>query len=249
MRLKNKVAIITGAASGMGEAMAYLFSAEGANVVATDLQTEKLNNLVDKINQQGGHAIGITHNVADRKVWTEQVIPQTIKAFGKIDILVNNAGISVPTPFEEQTDELWTKTYAINLNSVMLGMQAVLPDMKKHGGSIVNISSIAALTGMSGAGSYTASKGGVSAITRAAAVDWGSFGIRVNAINPGYILTPMSEAFLNNEQYKAALMPVIPLKSYGNAGSIAQAALFLASDESAYVTGVNLPVDGGTTIA
>ncbi len=248
MRLKNKVAIITGAASGMGEAMAYLFAAEGAKVTATDLQTEKLNKIVAKIKEQGGDAIGITHNVADRKVWTEQVVPQTIKAFGKIDILINNAGISVPTPFEEQTDELWAKTYAINLNSVMLGMQAVLPLMKKHGGSIVNISSIAALTGMSGPGSYTASKGAVSAITRAAAVDWGSFGIRVNAINPGYILTPMSEVFLNNEQYKAALMPAIPLKSYGTAESIAQAALFLASDESAYVTGVNLPVDGGTTI-
>lgn len=249
MRLKNKVAIITGAASGMGEAMAYLFAAEGAKVTATDLQTEKLNNIVIKIKEQGGEAIGITHNVAERKTWMEEVIPQTIKAFGKINILINNAGISVPTPFEEQTDELWAKTYSINLNSVMLGMQAVLPYMKNHGGSIVNISSIAALTGMSGAGSYTASKGGVSAITRAAAVDWGSFGIRVNAINPGYILTPMSEAFLNNEPYKAALMHAIPLKKYGVADNIARAALFLASGEAAYITGVNLPVDGGTTIA
>ncbi|MBS1947692.1 MAG: SDR family oxidoreductase [Bacteroidetes bacterium] len=248
MRLKNKVAIISGAASGMGEAMAYLFAAEGAKVTATDLQTEKLNSIIAKIKEQGGDAIAIAHNVADRKKWMDEVIPKTMEAFGKIDILVNNAGISVPTPFEEQTDELWSKTYSINLNSVMLGMQAVLPYMKKHGGSIVNISSIAALTGMSGAGSYTASKGGVSAITRAAAVDWGGFGIRVNAINPGYILTPMSEVFLNNEQYKQALMPAIPLKFFGTAEQIAKAALFLASDEAAYITGVNLPVDGGTTI-
>lgn len=99
MRLKNKVAIITGAASGMGEAMAYLFAAEGAKVVATDLQTEKLNSIVSKIKEQGGDVIGITHNVGDRKTWMDVVIPETIKAFGKIDVLINNAGISVPTPY------------------------------------------------------------------------------------------------------------------------------------------------------
>jgi len=130
----------------------------------------------------------------------------------------------------------------------MLGMQAVLPHMKSKGGSIVNISSIAALTGMAGPGVYTATKGGVSAITRAAAVDFGAFGIRVNAINPGYILTPMSEPHLSNQQYKDYLFGVIPLKAYGLAQDIANAALFLASDESRYITGINLPVDGGTTI-
>ena len=127
-------------------------------------------------------------------------------------------------------------------------MQAALPHLKERGGSIVNISSIAALTGMSGPGVYTASKGGVSAITRAAAVDFGPFGIRVNAINPGYILTPMSEAFLNSPDYQAYFLGIIPMKKLGMAEDISNAALFLASDEAKYITGVNLPVDGGTTV-
>lgn len=249
MRLENKVAIITGAASGMGEAMTYLFANQGASVVATDIQEDKLKEIVEKINSGGGHAIGIVHDVSDRKTWFEDVVPKTLSSFGKIDILINNAGISVSVPFEEQNESVWSKAYGININSVMLGMQAVLPQMKSNGGgSIVNISSIAALIGMSGSGVYTASKGGVSAITRAAAVDYGAFGIRVNAINPGYILTPMSEPFLNSPEHKEYFLGMIPLKILGLAQDIADAALFLASDEAKYITGVNLPVDGGTTV-
>lgn len=248
MRLENKVAIITGAASGMGEAMAYSFAKEGAKVIATDIQKEKLATIVEKIKADGGDAIAVIHDVSSRKDWFETVLPQTIEAYGKLDILINNAGISVPVAFEEQTEETWTKAYAININSVMLGMQAALPYLKENGGSIVNISSIAALTGMSGPGAYTASKGGVSAITRAAAVDFGPFGIRVNAINPGYILTPMSESFLQHPDYKDHFLGIIPMKKLGLAEDISNAALFLASDEAKYITGVNLPVDGGTTI-
>lgn len=248
MRLKDKIAIITGAASGMGKAMAITFAKEGAKVVATDIQAEKLDSLVHEIKSQGGSAIGILHDVSERNTWFDTVIPQAMKTFGKIDILVNNAGISVPTPFEEQSEGLWRKTYDININSVMFGMQAVLPQMKENGGSIINISSTAALTGMSGPGAYTASKGGVSAVTRAAAVDFGIYNIRVNAINPGYILTPMSESFLNNAEYKKHFLSIIPMKTFGDAKDIAHAALFLASDESRYVTGINLPVDGGTTV-
>lgn len=248
MRLSGKVAIITGAASGMGESMAYLFAQEGAKVVLTDIQIEKLNAIVSKIKSQGQEAIGIMHDVSDRKTWFEQVVPTALKQFGTIDILINNAGISVPKPFEEQTEDLWQKTYNININSIMLGMQAVLPHMKEKGGSIVNISSISALTGMAGPGSYTASKGATSAITRAAAVDFGKYKIRVNAINPGYIMTPMSEPHLTNPQYKEYIKSIVPLKGPGDAMDIAHAALFLASDDAKYISGVNLPVDGGTTV-
>lgn len=248
MRLKDKVAIITGAASGMGAAMAYAFTEQGARVVATDLQAEKLDTLVTTIKAKAGDIVGVKHDVSNRKEWFDSVIPTTLSSFGKIDILINNAGISIANPFEEQSEDIWNRGYQVNINSVMLGMQAVLPHMKVNGGSIVNISSIAALTGMAGPGVYTATKGGVSAITRAAAVDFGAFGIRVNAINPGYILTPMSESHLNNQQYKDYLFGVIPLRAYGLSEDIANAALFLASDESKYITGVNLPVDGGTTI-
>lgn len=249
MRLEDKVAIITGAASGMGKAMAYLFAKEGAKVVATDIQKDKLDEIVKDIKSSGAEAIALQHDVSDRDVWFNEVVPQALEAFGKIDILVNNAGISESADFEEQDEKIWTRSYAININSVMLGMQAVLPHMKETGGSIVNISSIAALTGMAGAGSYTASKGAVTSITRAAAVDYGSFKVRVNAINPGYIKTPMSEAFLNHPDYSQYMLAAVPLKEFGLAEDIAQAALFLASDDARYITGVNLAVDGGTTIS
>jgi NAD(P)-dependent dehydrogenase (short-subunit alcohol dehydrogenase family) len=248
MRLQNKVAIITGAASGMGEAMAYTFAKEGAKIIATDIQEEKLNKIVAEIRQNGGGAIAVVHNVASREDWLDKVIPAALKEFGTIDILINNAGISIPKPFIEQTEETWNKAFAINVNSVMLGIQAVLPTMEKKGGSIVNVSSIAALTGMSGPGVYTASKGGVSALTRAAAVDFGPMKIRVNAINPGYIMTPMSEPHLNKPEVKAYFENIIPLKDFGVAQDIANAALFLASDESKYISGINLPVDGAATV-
>lgn len=248
MRLKNKVAIITGAASGMGASMVELFTKEGANVVATDIQEEKLAAVVAEVKRGGANAIAVQHNVTDRTTWFEKVIPAAIQTFGKIDILINNAGISLPVPFEEQDEVDWSRAYNINLNSIMLGMQSVLPYMEKEGGSIVNVSSIAALTGMAGPGAYTASKGGVSALTRAAAVDFGKHKIRVNAINPGYIMTPMSEAHLSSPAAQEYFRNIIPLKHLGTAEDIANAALFLASDESAYITGINLPVDGGTTI-
>ena len=180
----------------MGEAMAYTFAKEGAKVVATDVQTDKLETIVANIKKEGGEIIGLKQDVSNRSQWFDEIIPQTISTFGSIDILINNAGISMAIPFQDQQEKDWEKIYGININSVMFGMQAVLPCMEKSGGSIVNVSSIAALSGMSGPGGYTASKGGVSAITRAAAVDFGVHNIRVNAINPGYILTPMSEPFL-----------------------------------------------------
>jgi len=248
MRLKDKVAIITGAASGMGEAMAYTFARNGAKLVLTDIQVEKLKKIVDDIKSEGFEAIAVKHNVADRKMWFEDVIPAAINTYGKIDILVNNAGISVPVEFEEQKEELWAKTCSINVHSIMLGLQAVLPYMKERGGSILNISSIAALTGMAGAGVYTASKGSVSAITRAAAVDYGKMNIRVNAINPGYILTPMSEPHLGNKDYQQYFLSLIPLNKLGEAQDIANTALFLVSDEAKYISGVNLAVDGGVTV-
>src|SRR5690606_10610222 len=146
---------------------------------------------------EGFDAVAVKHDVSNREAWFNDVIPAALNNFGKIDVLINNAGISVPTPFEGQDEALWKKTYDININSVMMAMQAVLPHMNENGGSIVNISSIAALTGTSGPGCDTASKGGVSAITRAGAVDFGKMKRRVNAISPCYIMTPMAEAHLN----------------------------------------------------
>jgi len=245
MRLKDKVAIITGAGSGMGEAEAQMFAREGAKVVATDINEEAVKAVVAKIADQGGEAIAIKHNVASKEDW-EKVMAATVEKYGKLDILVNNAGIALAKDFLEQSEEDWSRTYAINVNSIMHGMQQAIPWMEKNnGGSIVNISSIAALTGMAGAGAYTASKGAVRSITKAAAVDYGKKNIRVNSVHPGYIETPMSAPSM--AAFKDYFLSQIALPNLGQAEEVAAAVLFLASDEASHITGIELPVDGGVT--
>ncbi|WP_340005662.1 SDR family oxidoreductase [Paenibacillus sp. FSL K6-0276] len=171
-----------------------------------------------------------------------------ISKFGKIDILVNNAGISFPVQLLESTVDQWNKVMNINVSSVFLGMKHVVPQMKNNkGGSIVNISSIAGLTGSSGAGAYTASKGAVRMLSKAAAVDFGKDDI-VNSVHPGFIETPMSAEFVNNEKMHSFFMSQTALPRVGRASEVAEAVLFLASDESSYITGVELPVDGGVVV-
>ncbi|MCQ6561413.1 SDR family NAD(P)-dependent oxidoreductase [Paenibacillus mendelii] len=245
MRLANKVAIVTGAAGGMGKADAVLFAKEGAKVVITDLQEEKLNEAVQEIVDNGGEAIGIKHNVTSEEDWI-RVVEETISRFGKIDILVNNAGISNATPMLEMTVEQWDKTMSINVTGTFLGQKHVIPHMINNGGgSIVNISSIAGLTGGSGAGAYTASKGAVRLLTKATAVDFAKHNIRVNSVHPGYIKTPMTVELMADEKMKAWFLSQSPLPRLGEAEDIAKGVLFLASDESSYITGIELPIDGG----
>ncbi|GAJ97912.1 SDR family NAD(P)-dependent oxidoreductase [Geomicrobium sp. JCM 19055] len=244
MRLQNKIALITGAGSGMGEAEALRFAKEGATVIATDINEEAVKQVVKTITAAGGQATAYKHNVASHDDW-KQIMADVKDQFGRLDILVNNAGISLPTPFEQQTEEDWSRTYGININGVMFGMQQAIPLMEENGGSIVNISSISALTGMAGAGAYTASKGAVRSITKAAAVDYGKKNIRVNSVHPGYIVTPMSAPSM--EQYKDYFLTQVALPQLGNAEEVANAVLFLASDEANHITGIELPVDGGVT--
>jgi len=245
MRLNQKVAVITGAGSGMGASEAILFAKEGAKVVLTDINLQAVEAIVAQIVAAGGEAIAIKHNVASKEDWTN-VYRVTIETYGKLDILINNAGISLATPFQDQTEDDWARTYAINVNSVMYGMQQAIPLMEQNkGGSIVNIASISALTGMAGAGAYTASKGAVRSISKAAAVDFGKKNIRVNSVYPGYIVTPMSAAHM--DQYKDHFLAQIALPELGQAEEVAAAVLFLASDDASHITGVELPVDGGVT--
>lgn len=247
MRLTGKVAVITGAGSGMGEETAKLFAREGATVVATDINLEAVTRVVETIRSNGGEAIAFQHDVTSRNDW-ENIYNEVQSVCGKLDVLVNNAGIALATPFLDQTEEDWARTYRINIDGVMLGTQYAIPLMEQNGGgSIVNISSISALTGMAGAGAYTASKGAVRSLTKAAAVDYGKHNIRVNSVHPGYIVTPMSAPHMEHPDYKQHFLNQIALPNLGRAEEVATAVLFLASDEANHITGIELPVDGGVT--
>lgn len=245
-RLHHKVAIITGAGSGMGREEALLFAKEGAKVVVTDIQEEKVNQVVAEIKEAGGEAIGLFHNVTSEENWVK-VVEQAVQAYGKIDILVNNAGIpSSATPLHEATLESWNRTMDINLTGTFLGMKHVIPVMMANkGGSIVNISSIAGLTGGSGASAYTASKGGVRLLTKGTAIQYAKENIRVNSVHPGFIETPMTTDLFEDDQTNQWFRSLTPLPRLGKASDVAEGVLFLASDASSFITGIELPVDGG----
>ncbi|MCG7344770.1 glucose 1-dehydrogenase [Sporosarcina sp. ACRSL] len=249
-RLSDKVAIITGGASGMGAAEAYLFAKEGAKVVVTDLQEELLQETVKKINDEFGEvAIGLKQNVANEEEWNF-VVEETIKHFGKIDILVNNAGIGgSPSPnIEDFSWDDWESVINVNAGGTFLGIKAVVPEMKKNqSGSIINISSIAALMGGMGGVPYTASKGATRSMTKVVALDLAKHGIRVNSVHPGVVDTPLVNKGID-EQTKELYKALIPLNFLADSMDIAYPVLFLASDESRFMTGAELVVDGGTTI-
>ncbi|GAB2025483.1 glucose 1-dehydrogenase [Lactovum odontotermitis] len=244
-RVQNKVAVVTGAASGMGAETARLLAQEGAKVIATDVNVDALNQVVAEINENGGAAIALKHDVTSAEDW--QRVADTVRNdFGPLDILVNNAGISFATPLEQASLEDWHKVMDINCTSIFLSLKAFLPLLRdNNGGSIINISSMAALVGNSGSGPYTASKGAVRSLTKAVAVDYAQFNIRCNSIHPGYIRTAMSEALFENPDMLAWFHANTPLPYLGEAVDIAQAVLFLASDESKFITGIELPIDGG----
>ncbi|WP_240421228.1 SDR family NAD(P)-dependent oxidoreductase [Paenibacillus periandrae] len=245
--LQGKVAIVTGAGSGMGREEALLLAGEGAQIVATDINAASVQAVVKEIEAIGGQAIAYAHNVAMEDEWIK-VVAGTMETYGRLDVLVNNAGISLATGLLETTIEQWDKVMNINLKSTFLGMKHVIPHMQaNNGGSIINISSIAGLTGSSGAGAYTASKGGVRMLSKAAAVDYGKDNIRVNSVHPGFIETPMSSDFVHNEQMLKWFLSQTALPRVGQASEVAAAVLFLASDASSYITGIELPVDGGVT--
>lgn len=248
-RLSNKVAIVTGAAGGMGESIARLFAKEGAQVLATDIQFEKMNAWVQEARKHSLPVECVRHDVTSESEW-QKVVENAIHLYGKIDILVNNAGVYQPLETTEATSlERWNKILAINATSAFLGAKATLPHLKKSGnGAIVNISSIAGMVGGNGA-PYSASKAAMRLLTKDQAVEFASFGIRVNSIHPGGVLTPMTENILPADalERSAMMKAMCPLGRIGEAIEIAYGALFLASDEASYVTGAELVIDGGMT--
>jgi cyclopentanol dehydrogenase len=244
-RLKDKVAIVTGASGGIGKAIAQLFLREGARVVATDIQDAKLMEWIGIARQDGTLVEGLHHDVTSISDW-QNVVEKTVSSFGKIDILVNNAGIYTPGVTTENISiEEWNRTIAINLSGPFLGSKAVIDELKKTGsGSIINISSIAGIVGGNGP-AYTASKGALRLLTKDQAVELAKYKIRVNSIHPGGVLTPMTDFIVHTENAESILKNMCPLERIGQPDEIAYGALYLASDEAGYTTGCELVIDGG----
>jgi 3alpha(or 20beta)-hydroxysteroid dehydrogenase len=241
-RLKDKIAIVTGAAGGQGGAEARLFAAEGARVVLTDLDEQAGQHIAAQI---GAAARFVPHDVGDDDSW-KRVIQATLDAFGRPTILVNNAGIYKPKTFQETDAALLDLHYRVNVRGVFLGMQAVHPLMREAGGgAIVNIASGAGVRGYPGLFAYAGSKWMVRGLSKCAAVDLAASAIRVNTILPGLIDTPMLGE--NDPNYLRQLTQLVPMGRLGNAEEVAEAALYLASDAASYVTGAEIAVCGALT--
>jgi NAD(P)-dependent dehydrogenase (short-subunit alcohol dehydrogenase family) len=251
-RLDGKVALITGSGSGMGRAAAELFASEGARIVVTDVDEAGGAATVDAVRGAGGEAVFVRANVAD---WSDcqAMVATAVDTFGGLHILYNNAGIFPADDggLLDTPQETWRRVMAINLEGVWLGCKAGVPAMlASGGGAIVNVASFVALMGAATAQiAYTASKGGVLAMTREIAVEYARQGIRANALCPGPIQTPLLEELLADPDRRARRMVHIPMGRLGRAEELAKAALFLASDDASFMTGAALVVDGGITAA
>lgn len=260
-RLQGKVAIITGAAGGQGAAEAKLFAKEGAKVVATDWNDELLHKTVKEINDEIGSevVIGLKHNVADEENW-KQVVEATLEKFGKIDILVNNAGIGGKAPIIgedgkprpsvlDYTVQDFKDLMDVNTTGNFIGLKYVTPHMvEQKKGSIINVSSIAGLIGGQANIAYHSSKGATRIMAKAAAIELAPYGVRVNSVHPGGVKTPMLINAAGGEEVLDQLAKaVVPLQYISEAIELAYVVLFLASDESSYVTGAEIVADGGVT--
>jgi len=246
MRLANKVAIITGAATGIGNGIADVFASEGAAVVIDYVsgQDSDARTATEKIRSRGGKALAVEADVTS----TDQVnamIDKTVSEFGKLDIFVNNAGIEQSQPLLEVDEASWDRTLAVDLKGPFLCLQAAARRMQETGGSIVNISSIHEDIPFPGFTPYAAAKGGLRMLMRNASLELAVYGIRVNNIAPGAIATPINAATFADPAKMQRLQEIVPLQRVGKPEEVAQVALFLASDRSSYVTGSTYFVDGG----
>ena len=248
MRLEGKVALITGGARGQGAAEARLFAKEGAKVVIADILDEEGEKLEAELSELGGECFYTHLDVSDSENWGKAV-ETAVARFGKIDILVNNAGIAVWGTNDDTTEEIWDTVMDVNAKGVFLGTKHVIPEMKKSGGgSIINISSISGLVGQPTIQPvYNASKGAVRIFTKSTAVQYGRYGIRANSIHPGAIDTDMISHRIQGEESKNRIKNTVPLQRVAKPIEIAYGALFLASEESSYMTGSEMVIDGGVT--
>lgn len=248
MRLQGKVAIITGGARGQGAAEARMFAREGAKVVFGDVLDDEGRQVEAEIAAAGGEAVYVRLDVTDEDSWREAV-GTAVSRFGKVDILVNNAGIASWNAGDDASVEEWDRIMEVNARGVFLGTRAVIPAMRvAGGGSIVNISSISGMVGQTNIHpGYNASKGAVRILTKSTAVQHAAEGIRCNSIHPGPVKTPMTERSWSNPEWLKATERRTPLGRYAEPDEIAYGVLFLASDESSFMTGSEMVIDGGMT--
>jgi len=245
MDLKNKVVIVTGSRRGIGKAIALTLAKAGANIVVSDINLDDCNKVVEEIKTIGGNALAVKADISNPEE-VKDVVKSTVKRFGKVDILVNNAGIYMQKSLTDVTEQDFDKILDINLKGVFLCSKAVVPEMIKQGkGKIINITSIAGQVGFANSSAYCASKGAIINITRELALELAQYKINVNAIGPGVIETAMTKDLLKDEATKETLLANIPLNRIGKPEDIANAALFLASNNADYITGITLFVDGG----
>ena len=248
MRLDGKVALISGGSRGMGAFEAELFVQEGAKVVICDVRVDEGDVLAKEIVDRGGEAAFVHLDVTSESDWAAAV-REAVERYGKLDVLVNNAGVSARGSIEETSPDDWDRVMDINAKGVFLGTRSAIPEMRKAGGgSIINISSQLGLVGMGESSpQYQASKGAVRIFSKSAAIQYAHEGIRVNSVHPGPIITPMTEARRSDEVVRQRMISRIPLGRYGESEDVAYGVLYLASDESSFVTGSELVIDGGWT--
>ena len=248
MRLEGKVAIISGGARGQGAAEAKMFAREGAKVVFGDILDDEGKQVEAEINETGGDATYVTLDVTDEDSW-KNAVDTAVDRYGKVDILVNNAGVAFWTFGDDASVEDWDTVMDINAKGVFLGTKAVIAEMRKAGGgSIINISSISGMVGQATIHpGYNASKGAVRILTKSTAIQYAKEGIRCNSVHPGPVRTPMTERGWGTAEGRERNQRNTPLGRYADPDEIASGVLFLASDESSYMTGSELVIDGGVT--
>ena len=247
MRLNGKVALISGGARGMGAVEAELFASHGAKVVIGDILIEEGRRTAQRIVDQGGQAHFQPLDVTDERQWAS-IVTETVDRFGGLDVLVNNAGIYRIASLEQTSIDVFRQIMEVNVAGVFLGTRTVIPEMRKRGGgSIINISSTAGLAGSANSSAYQASKGAVRIFTKSTAIEHVGSGIRANSVHPGMIDTDMITVLLKDPEERRQRIASVPLGRVGTALDVAYAVLYLASDESSFVTGAELVVDGGKT--
>ncbi|MFE2162366.1 SDR family NAD(P)-dependent oxidoreductase [Streptomyces lydicus] len=247
LRLDGKVALITGATGGIGAATAQLFAREGARLVVADIRRERLTALTREIAVTGAEVVSACLDVSSAQQWDE-VITIVRERFGRLDVLVNVAGVLDWPGIEDTEEEAWNRVIDVNQKGTWLGMKAAMPLLRATGNaSVINTSSVLGLVGSGAAAAYQASKGAVRLLSKTAAVEYARQGVRVNSLHPGVIATPMIQDLLDEQGDQQPDIVRTPMRRAGRADEVASAMLFLAGDESSFVTGTELVVDGGLT--